>query len=391
MKFCTIAAAVALCANGISLLAQVESSKQFVGTVNAVRSETPELEIKPDNGALLVVSVSPDSLIQRVAPGEKDLKKAEAIEARKIAVGDRVLVALEPGTRSIRRLVVMPASEIGKRDELDREAWSARGVSGVVTAKIANQITLVTRTFRGQVEVTVKTDEKTTYRRYQPESVRFSDAQPSSLAELKPGDQMRARGAKSEDGRTLDAEAVVFGSFQTKAGTISSVDVPAGLLTMKELGTGNMLTVRITPDSRLKQMPDFAAMGGGRGGPGGNGLPGGTDGPPPRGGGDMPPAFPGRGGPPGDFAQMIDAMPITSLASLKPGQTVVVSSTKGGSADSLTAVMLLANADMLIQMASARTGRGGRNKPDGGEGIQGGSGGASASGLSGFDLPGIIP
>ena len=49
---------------------------------------------------------------------------------------------------------------------------------------------------------------------------------------------------------------------------------------------------------------------------------------------------------------MLERMPPVKLEALKTGGTIVVSSTKGAKTDQLTAIMVLANADLLIQMAS---------------------------------------
>src|SRR4029077_1927683 len=97
------------------------------------------------------------------------------------------------------------------------------------------------------------------------------------------------------------------------------------------------LLIKLTADSQLKKMPNF---GGAPGGPGGV-APGGA----------APMGMRPGGAPPG-LAQMIERMPPTKLEDLKPGDMVVVSSTKGAKSDEITAITLLANADMLIRMAT---------------------------------------
>ena len=51
---------------------------------------------------------------------------------------------------------------------------------------------------------------------------------------------------------------------------------------------------------------------------------------------------------------MLERMPTATLTDIKPGQTIVVSSTKGAQANSLTAIILVANAELLVRMASMR-------------------------------------
>ncbi len=373
----------ALCALG---LAQTPS-KSFVGTIAGFRPETAEVEIKPDNAPAVVAKFSPDTIAQRVAPGEKDLKKAQTMAITDVAIGDRVLATLEAGTVNLRRIVDMSAVDIVKRNEADRLDWSRRGLSGVVAAKNGAEITIKMRTLTGETQAVVTVADATSFKRYAPDSVKFADALQSKIVDVSVGDQLRARGKKSEDGLKVAADEVVFGTFQTRAGSITAVNAEAGEVTVKDMSTGQPLVVKVTADSQLKKMPDLSAMMGG--GMGGGGMAG--RGPAPTGNG-APPAggMPGRGGM--DIAQMLERMPPAKLDDLKPGQTIVVSSTKGAKDGQITAIMLLSNADMLIQMASMGAGRGaggGRGAGMGGGMGMGGMGGGMGD-MGSFGMPSII-
>ncbi len=63
---------VAVCA---ALVFAQTASKSFVGTITGFRPETAEVEIKPDNASAVVARFTPDTIAQRVAPGEKISKK----------------------------------------------------------------------------------------------------------------------------------------------------------------------------------------------------------------------------------------------------------------------------------------------------------------------------
>jgi hypothetical protein len=201
--------------------------------------------------------------------------------------------------------------------------------------------------------------------------VRFADAQPGKLADIGIGDQVRARGEKSADGLTMTAQDIVFGTFLIEAGAIAAIDPIAMEMKVKELGTNKLLTVKLTADSQLKQM--FAMP---PGMPPGGGMPG-------RGPGGAP------GGPPTgfDINQMIEHIPAVKLEDLKPGATVVITSTKGAKSSEITAIMVLSNADMLIQMAAAMkaAGRGAGAPGMGGGGMNGGD----LNGLMGLGIGGM--
>jgi hypothetical protein len=345
--------------------AQSQTLQQLVGTVKAFRAESAEVVVQPDSGGAVTVKVAPTTVLQRIAPGEKDLKHATSIAISDIALGDRVLTTLLP-TLDARRIVVMTANAISSKQEADQQDWIRRGVHGVVTAKTPTSLTLKVRSLANETEANVVIDAKTTFHRYAPDSVKFSDARASKLDEVQKGDQLRARGTKNENGSRVEAEAIVFGSFVTRAGSITSIDPAARVITLKDAGNKKLITVKLTADSQLKTMPRMEAnpmlgmgppMGGGAGGPGGFGMP--------------------RAG---DIAQMLERMPSVLLAELKAGDMVVVSSTKGAQPDQLTAIMLVGNADMLVQMArrSAQA-----NRSDSSLSLSGG-------GFGGLDLPGMI-
>jgi hypothetical protein len=85
-----------------------------------------------------------------------------------------------------------------------------------------------------------------------------------------------------------------------------------------------------------------------------------------------------------DMSQMLERMPAAKFDELKPGEKIVVSSTKGAKPDEITAIMLLGNADLLIQMATVPSGRGaGGNAAGGGMNLGG-------AGLQTLDLPSMI-
>lgn len=397
------------CLLATSAVAQV---RQFVGSISALKPETAEIVVKPDTGEAVSAKVSGSTVVQRIAPGEKDLKKAEAISVGDVAVGDRVLVALEPGTTDLRRIIVMAATDISKKNDKDRQEWTTRGISGVVTKKDGDQLLLKLKVGGEEKIATVTVSANANLKRYAPDSVKFLDAKPGKLAEIGVGDQVRARGEKSADGLAVKADELVFGTFQTRAGDIVSIDVAAKELTVKELGTQKTFVVKLTTDSQVKALPDFGGMGAPAGmagrGPGGAapaGAPAGAaPGSPGMGRGPGGPAgVGGRGGMP-DVNQMIEMMPLATVDALKPGQSIIVSSTKTGKPDLLTAITLIGNAGMIIRMAQASAmasqggGRQGGGGPPGGmgggmggaQGMGGGMGGMGG-GMGGFDLSGMTP
>jgi hypothetical protein len=327
----TVAFGVLSCCHGNAQTTSV------VGTISAFKAEVTEIEVKPDGAGPVSFKVTGDTVAQQVAPGAADLKSAQTIRVTELHLGDRVLATPEPGTKMLRRIVVMSASDLARRDEADRADWARRGVSGIVASKTADGMTLKMRSLTGVVETVLKVNPKTAYRQYAPDSVRFADAKKSSLSEIAVGAQVRARGEKGSDG-TVNAQEIVFGSFTTRAGAITSVDAASHEVTVKELTGGKPLVIRITPDSQVKRMLDRQAMVEMMHGKGA--------------------AHPGEGGAPPmmTLSEMLERLPVARIEDLKVNDTVIVSSTRGVKADQVTAISMLANAEMLLQVAAMQGG-----------------------------------
>ena len=416
---------IAVCAAVLCsvLAAQTPAPKSMVGTVSLFKADSAEIEVKPDNGPAVAFKVTADTMAQKVAPGVTDLKKAEPIKVTDVELGDRVLATPEPGTSNLRRIVVMALTDIAKKNEADKQDWTRRGIAGMVTAKNGNEVTLKIRTLGGESTAVVTVSDKTTYKRYAPDSVKFADAKVSKLGEVSVGDQVRARGVKSEDGLKVTADDVVFGTFVTKAGAVTAVNLEGREVTVKDSATNKPLVIKFTADSQLKKMPDMAAMMGGmRGGMGGGAGGGagagtgagmgagmGRGGPPAgMGGGGMPPAAGASVGAPSgaargaapsgmgggmkgmDINSMLERMPLSKLEDLKPGEMLVVSSTKGATKDQVTAIMVLGNADSILQMIAAQSGGGRGSAIPGASGMGGMMGGGGMDALSGMGIGGIM-
>lgn len=376
-----------------------------IGEVVAVDTNSKQVFVKTDMGSVVTVSVADSTLIRRNPPGETKLDKAVPMTLAELVAGDRVFArgTLSDDRKSVmgRALIVNTKAELEKKREAERAEWKARGVVGVVAAvdPATKEITLNTRTPEGPKPVKIVASAPAVkFRRYAPDSVKFSDAKPSTFEEVKVGDQLRAKGERAADGASFTPEEVVTGSFRTTLGTVASVDAAKNEITVKQMQGNNVMTVVVRPDSMLKRVPaEFAAMMGG-GGPGG--APGGGQGQPQGGGqrvvvqqgappaGGAPAGAPGGGGPGmrrmgGDMAEMLERLPPTTLAELKAGDMIVVSSTVGADPTRITAIQLVAGIEPIVAMMARRAGGGGGG---GMAGAGGGGGGAGAANPFGFGI-----
>jgi len=107
--------------------AQAQQGKSFVGTVNSVKANGTEFEVKPDGvePPAVTLRITSATLVQKVAPEETTLKNAVAASAADLRAGDRVLITMDAGAAEARRIVIMSGAELGRRDAADLEAWGA--------------------------------------------------------------------------------------------------------------------------------------------------------------------------------------------------------------------------------------------------------------------------
>lgn len=366
-----------------------------VGDVVAVDASAKQIFVKTDMGSVVVVVVADNTIFRRINPSNPSAEKATAITFGELGAGDRVLARGKPSddrkSLPAKMIFVSTKADLAAKQESDRAEWNRRGIVGVVSAlnPQSKEITLQSRGPQGPQPVIVQAGGAgVKFRRYAPDSVKFGEAKPSSFEEVKVGDQLRAKGEKNTQGTVFTPEEVVTGSFRTSVGTITAVNPEKNEVTITQMqgGTGP-LTVVVSKDSILKHIPeDMMARMGGMGGPrpGGAGAPSGG---PAQSGGERRGA-PAAGGPGGnatgtpgpggvtrrtggfDIQQMMEMLPPTSMADLKPGRMVVVSSTVGVDPTRVTAIQLLAGIEPIVAMMSGRTG--GRPGGAGGGGISGG-------------------
>ncbi len=348
-------AAALLLAIAPALHAQVA---RYLGSITAINGDT--LSVKTDAGDVHQVQVPPTAQLKRIAPGEKDLTKADALEFSGLAVGDRVLVTLDPNFTGspahAARIIAIKQTDVAKRQEAENAAWE-QGVHGLVKSVDPATGIIVVNMRMGTVTkaVTVNTSSATVLKRYAAGSVRFDEAQPAPITAIKTGDQLWARGVKDADGTAIAADGVVSGSFRSIPGTVISADSTASTLTVKDLVTKKPVTVRISPDAQLRQLNSMMATmvaarlkgsaAAGRGGQGGAARTASQAG--------MQRTFSQAGGAGHmDLETILERAPEIQLGALKKGDAVMIVATEDASG--LNAIKLLAGVEPLLEAPEAQ-------------------------------------
>src|SRR5271170_675878 len=369
------------------------SSGRVAGTVTAISGSV--LTVKDDKGTESKVTVPDSARILQLPAGAKSLGSATPIKLQDIAVGDRILAKTSPEGDGFTAatVVAMKQADVAQMQQRERQEWQTQGIRGLVKSvdPAAQTVTVTTGNGPTAKTIAVQVSKTTNIRRYAPDSTKFDDAKPATLDEIKPGDQLRAKGTKNADATQLAADAILAGTFRNIAGTVISVDPAANTVTVTDLATKKPFLITVNADSQLHKLPPAMAQGiamrlkggaagagagapaagSGQGGQGGqwsgqgsgqggssshasagaSGAP--ANGTPATSGqtGSGPGGGPGQRG--GDIQQVLNRAPVLELADLKKGDALMVLTTEGQNPGAATAVILLAGVEPLLQASSS--------------------------------------
>ncbi len=337
------------------------------GTVKLVNGNT--ITLTTNTGADVDVLVQDSTRLVKTAPGQKNLNGATPIQLQEVQVGDRILVlgtAADDGKSVLAAsVIVMKKTDIADKQQHDRDDWQKRGVGGLVKTIDPSTGTITISAAAGATKtIEIHTSKETIVRRYSPDSVKFDDAKIATIDQVKPGDQLRARGNRTPDGDVVTAEEIVSGTFRNIAGTVTSVDPGKNTVSILDLLTKKPVVVRVTGDSQLRKLPAFIAQRmalrlkgispeavSGSGLSSGNAPPNTAGNPASKNGAGAAPGGVRQGG--GDFQQMLARMPEVKLADLQKGDALIVVATQGTETSVPSAITLLSGVEALLTASPA--------------------------------------
>jgi len=346
--------------------APASNTARPVGTIKSISGNN--IVLTTDSSGDVSVVVQDAAKLVRVEPGQKDLKEAVPIALKELLPGDRILVRGQLGedgkTVLATAVIAMKKASIAERQAHEREEWR-QGTAGLVSSvdPAANSIVITQPAVGEKKTVTIRLSKDTVVRRYAPDSIKFDDAKPAKLEQIKAGDQLRARGTRTADGSELTAAEIVAGTFRNIAGMISAIDASANTVTLQDLATKKTVTVRLTTDSQVRKLPlpmaqRIAARLKGAGpdsqppsaapGSGANASQGQRPASTQAGAGESVSPGSGRGAG-GDFQQAFNRMPAATLSDFQKGDAVMIVATEGGANGLPSVITLLGGVEPILQ------------------------------------------
>ena len=356
-----------------------------LGTIKAIHGTT--ITLTTDGGDNIEVQVADTTRIVSVEPGSKDLKNAVVLTLKDLQAGDRILArgqaSADQKSLAAVGIIAMKHTDLEAKKQHERDDWQKRGIGGLVSAvnPAGGTVTVGVGAASAKTNVTVQISKSTVVRRYASDSVKFDDPKPSTLDQLKPGDQIRARGTRSADGSEFAAEEIVAGSFQNIDGPITAIDPAANTVSVMDAITKRPIVVKITGESQVRKLPPemaqriamrLKASAGGDASAPSAGAPGASapSHAPPSASASSASSTPGAtgaaragagnsagpGGRTPDFQQFLARLPASSIADLQKGDVVMVVATQGATPGDATAISLIGGVELLLT-ASPRAAR----------------------------------
>lgn len=323
------------------------------------------------------------TVYKKTSPTNPSFSAATATTRSEISVADKVAATgiLSDDGKSFpaKSVYIMTKADIADKQKNEAQEWRTRGVAGRVTGvdPATGTVTIAISGIMGTTPMKLTAKPDVMVRRYAKDSVRFDRAEKSTFGEIKEGDMLRALGDRSEDGTSCAAAEVVFGSFQTIAGTVKAVDIAKNEIVIADMQTKKDITVSLAGASVMKKYPvELAERMAGMQAGGGARPPGGIQ------GGARPTGQNGeqagrgamgsqRGG---TIDDMLERFPNITANDITVGEVIAVSSTKTDIPTRVNAVKLLAGVEPFLRMAQAAAARGN----GGGRGVS-----------TGFTVPGL--
>ena len=376
LKFISIATLISVSMLMVTIVGAQTAIKPSVVVGDVASVGDNKIIVNSKTGAVEVI-VTDKTAFKRVSAINPNLQAAKDGTVAEIGVGDRLTVTgiLSADGKSLpaRTVYFITKADIAEKNAKETAEWRQRGVAGKVTNVNlqTGQLTVEVRGLTGSTNTVITPKEGAQFLKYAPDSIRFDEAVSSSLAEVKPGDMLRALGDKSADGTSFAAERVITGAFQTIAGTVTSIDTEKNEVVIKNLQDNKPMTVVISNITVIKRFPQEMAerLAGAQRMMGGGARPvGGQQGTRPGAPGGGRPGMGGAGG--AGIDDMIERFPKISASDLTVGDMIAFSSSKNGNMDRVKAIKILAGVEPFLRMAQASGGRRGQGV-DGGFTIPG--------------------
>jgi hypothetical protein len=221
-----------------------------------------QMLVKRASGEIEAVLFDPATAFARVSTTTGQDAVPDQITPDRLHVGDWICaqVVRTDGKQRTVKVLIAPRPEIGEQQKIALADWLRSSVFGAVVQVEPEAKTLVLEydaSPGARRQIHVNASDPTRIRRFLPEATNLRDAEPGSWEQIRVGDRAFVRGEPNSDQGYLRARLIVLGDFQALAGTIQSIKPLEETVGLRELHTGEAITVHIPPTALFLTIPAF--------------------------------------------------------------------------------------------------------------------------------------
>ena len=235
--------------------------QSIIGNITAIDQPSGKATVRTDDKKDIKVTIIQKAVFLQIKSNEKTLENAEKISLSQVRAGARVLARglySENGAFNAQMIVVVSDEEI-TGDGNNQNAPIAGTVIAIDPAKKQIKARIVSQTGVKEIILDNISAEKTGFYRYANDSLKFNNSVASSFDKIKVGDQFKSTGKMSDDSAVFFPKTIVFGTFRTIGGKITSIDLNKREFTIEDIQTKKIVKIAISDETLLKILSEEKA------------------------------------------------------------------------------------------------------------------------------------
>ncbi|MBD3557664.1 hypothetical protein H6S82_02140 [Planktothrix sp. FACHB-1355] len=243
-----------------------KSPKSINGEIVKIDLQGSQIKINAGNRKEFVVTFTANTSFKKIPPGALNLEKAVAITPNDLDEGDKLLALgkIDEAAKTVEaiQVIIVSAKDLNEISAKSREEWLKNGIIGEIIAvdPAGKQATVKIRQKEKSETISLNFSDASQIRRFSNDSVAYRDAVQITLEKIKPNDLFRALVVDKGDG-VREVREILIGSFQLYSGTVTEIDQNSQQLKIKELVSGQVMTVVLNADTYTRSLSkNFAEL-----------------------------------------------------------------------------------------------------------------------------------
>jgi hypothetical protein len=227
--------------------------QSVAGELLAIDQAAGKATVKTNDGKEINFEIDKKAVFLRIKPNEKNLENAAKISLSDVTKNSKILARglySDSGVFVAQMVVVVSNGETsgGENSQKDNIAGT---VTAIDPAKKQIKANVISQTGVKEVNLEVSSPQ-TGFYRYAADSLKFNNSVSSSLDKIKIGDQFKSVGKLDETASMFIPETIVFGTFRTIGGKITSIDAGKKEFTVEDFQTKKAVNIAISDETLLR-------------------------------------------------------------------------------------------------------------------------------------------